>query len=103
MKAERLTSRVGCVVISMRFGEKSGAVSLGSDGWPTDRQEFAAAVREARKAASMSQVELAEKVDISEVTIRSIETGRTKPAAPHRQWVITALTQAGQGSPKVKP
>ena len=66
--------------------QPSGAVSLGSDGWPSDRQEFPAAVRESRKAASLSQVELAEKVDISEVTIRNIETGRTKPAAPHRQW-----------------
>lgn len=103
MRPERVTIRIGCVVISMRFQQRAGSSRLGDDGWPTGRHEFAAAVREARKAASLSQVELAEKVGVSEVTIRNIETGRTKPIPTHRQWVITALMQAGQAPPKSRP
>jgi DNA-binding XRE family transcriptional regulator len=99
MRPERITIRVGWFVISMRFSAQPSPVSP-TDGWPTDRQEFAQAVRAARKAASLSQVELAEKVGITEMSIRNIETGRTKTNPDCRAWVIKALSNAGQPFPR---
>lgn len=48
-------------------------------------------VREYRLRRYLSQVDLAEKAGLNEVTICHIETGRTKPSMISRQRIADAL------------
>ena len=62
-----------------------------SDGWPSDQMAFGAAVRQARAARGWSQAKLAKRSKLTELTIRSVEQGRTNPSLQTRELLVAAF------------
>jgi ribosome-binding protein aMBF1 (putative translation factor) len=67
--------------------------AIDEEGWPQGAVEFGQAVRAAREAARLSRLKLAERIHISEATLRNVESGR-RVRSTIRALLIKSLVKA---------
>ena len=68
-------------------------VRLRRDGWPNDPAEFGKAVRDAREDAQLTRTEFASLAQISDATLRNLETGRHQCTLSIRRKVVEHLAR----------
>jgi len=62
-----------------------------SDGWPSDRESFAAKLKRTRVVAGLGRRQLAELTGLNYFTLLHIERGENLPSPDHRARLIRAL------------
>ena len=62
-----------------------------SDGWPADPIAFGEVVRRARTSRGWSMATLARRAKLTELTIRTVERGRSNPSPQTREALIAVL------------
>ncbi len=67
------------------------AESFPEDGWPPDAADFGRAVSQARQHGELTRASLAQKVGVTEATIRNVESGKPLHRWKIRQLLTTAL------------
>ena len=70
----------------------SARQAIDADGWPQGAVEFGRAVRAVREAAGLSRQKLAERIHISEATLRNVESGR-RVSSTIRALLIKSLVK----------
>lgn len=70
-------------------------LAMGPDGWPSDPREFAKAVRAAREDAHLTRKDFSMVSDVSDSTLRNLETQRHRWGGTTRRRIVDAFARLG--------